>query len=115
MFTDKKLFSFFSRFVTARAIITKIIGFVYLFCKIILISFFLIFYDFCGRLDQIRLRKMVRTACYPYTETMFYMDIKKAMANWNSVLLPLPTYILKNSSSVLQICCIVLNFVLVSF
>ena len=70
MFTDKKLFSFFSRFVTARAIITKIKGFVYLFGKIILIKKKNIFHDFCGRLDQIRFRKIVRTACYPCTETM---------------------------------------------
>ena len=74
MFTAKKLFSFFDYFVTAHAIITKIIGLVYLFGKIILISKKNIFHDFCGRLDQIRLRKMVRTACYPYTETMFYQD-----------------------------------------
>ena len=71
MFTAKKLFSFFDYFVTAHAIITKIIGLVYLIGKIILISKKYIFHDFCGRLDQIRLRKMVRTACYPYTETMF--------------------------------------------
>ena len=37
-FTAKKLFSFFHRFVTAHAIITKLIGLVYLFAKIILIS-----------------------------------------------------------------------------
>ena len=37
MFTAKKLFSFFDYFVTAHAIITKIIGLVYLFGKIILI------------------------------------------------------------------------------
>ena len=38
MFTAKKLFSFFDYFVTAYAIITKIIGLVYLLGKIILIS-----------------------------------------------------------------------------
>ena len=72
MFTAKKLFSFFDYFVTAHAIITKIIGLVYLIGKIILISKTNIFHDFCGCLDQIRLQKMVRTACYPYTETMLY-------------------------------------------
>ena len=70
MFTAKKLFSFFDHFVTAHAIITKIIGLVYLFRKIILIL--KKNHDSCGCLDQIRLRKMVRTACYPYTETVFY-------------------------------------------
>ena len=63
MFTAKKIFSFFDHFVTAHAIVTKIIGSVYLIGEIILISKKYIFYDFCGRLDQIRLRKMVRTAC----------------------------------------------------
>ena len=72
MFTAKKLFPFFDYFVTAHAIITKIISLVHLIGKIILISKKYIFYDFCGRLDQIRLQKMVRTACYPYTETMLY-------------------------------------------
>ena len=71
MFTAKKLFTFFDYFVTAHAIITKTIGLVYLIVKIILISQKDIFHDFCGRLDQIWLQKMVRTACYPYTETMF--------------------------------------------
>ena len=69
---SQTFFFFFDYFVTAHAIITKIIGLVYLFRKIILISKKIIFHDFCGRLDQIRLQKMVRTACYPYTETMFY-------------------------------------------
>ena len=71
MFTAKKLFSFFDYFVTAHAIITKTIGLMYIFGKSILISKKYIFHFCCGRLDQIRLRKMVRTACYPYTETMF--------------------------------------------
>ena len=70
MFTAKKLFSFFDYFVTAHAIITKIIGLVYLIGKIILLKKKKN-HDFRGRVDQIRLRKLVRTACYPNTETMF--------------------------------------------
>ena len=48
---------FCCHFFIVHRIITKLIGLVYLFSKIIMIFFKYFFHNFCCRLDQIRLRK----------------------------------------------------------
>ena len=56
-FFNKLKCLFFCHFFIVHWIITKVIGLVYLFSKIIMIFFKYFFHNFCGRLDQIRLRK----------------------------------------------------------
>ena len=56
-FFNKLKCLFFCHFFIVHWIITKVIGLVYLFSKIIMIFFIYFFHNFCGRLDQIRLQK----------------------------------------------------------